>query len=460
MEKLPTLRSVPFLYILPNGVTLVFVLFSTALILLRCVLRKELKDKHGNPIPPGPLFRYPFLRKYPERPLHAWTQKYGPIYSVWMGQQLFVVLNDPKVARDLLVVHGANFSSRWAYFMKNVTILQGGGITAAPYNDTWIVAFRHLHPLHPTDFIPVSRRKHRRISMWSLTPKAIQGYADVFDYEALPFLRSLYEAGKGGSVPLNPATHAGRYALNNMLTITFGTRTLSASDPLVKEALALGKEFMHLTGPWSNAIDFIKPLQWIPTPARSNARRLREGFMKVYGAMILGVKQRVDAGEEVSDCLVKHLLDRQKEESLSWADMCFIANAFTTGGVHSTSGIIQWLLAFMPSHPHIQAKAHEELDRVVGRDHWPTASDEARLPYIRAIIKEAQVVIYVVNACTGSTCSFAILDGNTSLLRARFCIQWILHPEEHCHHPQLLFSASQRRSLFRLLYFQSRSILR
>lgn len=42
----------------------------------------------------------------------------------------------------------------------------------------------------------------------------------------------------------------------------------------------------------------------------------------------------------------------------------------------------------MPSHPGIQAKAHEELDRVLGRENWPTPEDEKRLPYIRAIIKE------------------------------------------------------------------------
>ncbi|KAJ6589527.1 cytochrome P450, partial [Mycena capillaripes] len=45
-------------------------------------------------------------------------------------------------------------------------------------------------------------------------------------------------------------------------------------------------------------------------------------------------------------------------------------------------------LALIPSHPEIEARAHEELDRVVGREHWPTAEDETRLPYIRAIIKE------------------------------------------------------------------------
>ena len=38
----------------------------------------------------------------------------------------------------------------------------------------------------------------------------------------------------------------------------------------------------------------------------------------------------------------------------------------------------------------MQQRAHEELDRVIGRQAWPSAEDERQLPYIRAIIKEVQ----------------------------------------------------------------------
>ena len=38
-------------------------------------------------------------------------------------------------------------------------------------------------------------------------------------------------------------------------------------------------------------------------------------------------------------------------------------------------------------HPEAQERAHEELDRVVGRDRPPTVMDEQELPFIRAIIK-------------------------------------------------------------------------
>ncbi|KAJ6549311.1 cytochrome P450 [Mycena vulgaris] len=321
------------------------VLVTVALAMVPYMFRKNLVSTTGAPIPPGPLLRYAFLRKYPERALHSWAKTYGPLFSVWMGNQLFIVISDPKVARDLLPKR---------YFMKNQTILAGRAITASAYDDKWY--------------------QHRRLAMQFLTPKAMEGYAQQ------------------GALALDPASYAGRYALNNMLTISFGTRTDSSSSPLVERALELAMEFMDLTGPWSNAIDFIKPFQWIPTRMRSRGRKLHSDLIEVYGAMYLALKARADSGEIVPECLAKTLIETRGKEKLDWEDTCMLAAVFTLGGVHLTSGIIQWFLALIPSHPEVQRRAHEELDRVIGRDSWPGAEDEARLPYIRAIIEEVQRV--------------------------------------------------------------------
>jgi cytochrome P450 len=269
-----------------------------------------------------------------------------------------------------MVSNGAIFSSRKPYFVKNQIILRGRAITGSPYNDTW--------------------RKHRRIAGQLLSVKAIQGYASVLDYEAHILVRSLYHESKMGTLPINPAHFTGRFALNNMLTITFATRTDSTLDPLTKRALELNNEFMALTGSWSNMIDFIEPLQKLPSRTLSRAHRLHDDLAEIYGAMIMQVKARMDAGEDVPDCLVKTLLLIQEEEKLDWEDLCMLSAVFTLGGVHSTSSVIQWFLALISSYPDIQAKAHAELDTVIGRDYWPSVEDESRLPYMRAIIKELE----------------------------------------------------------------------
>ena len=42
----------------------------------------------------------------------------------------------------------------------------------------------------------------------------------------------------------------------------------------------------------------------------------------------------------------------------------------------------------MTLYPHIQAKAQEELDNVIGSDRLPKLSDREELPYINALVKE------------------------------------------------------------------------
>ncbi|KAK7693606.1 hypothetical protein QCA50_003175 [Cerrena zonata] len=358
--------------VLSAKVTLGLLLFAALYTFVPYLFRKNVVDKDGNPIPPGPLFRFPYLPKFPELSLDKWAKQFGPIYSLFVGNQLYVVVSDPHIARDIFVNNGAIFSSRKDYFIKNQAILRGRAITASQYNDKW--------------------RAHRRIAMQFMTPRAVQSYADMVDYESHILMRSFYSEGCHGTVPVNPQYVSVRYTLNVMLAISLGTRTDSFKDPLIQRTLDIALEFNDLTGPVANMADFITPLQWIPTSKQIRGRKLHDEMVEVYGALLMKVKARMDAGEDVPDCLAKTLWLVRDQENLDWEDMCMLTAVFVLGGVHSTAGIVQWFLALLPSHPDVARRAHEELDSVMGVDNWPAAEDETRLPYLRAIIKEVQRV--------------------------------------------------------------------
>ena len=57
--------------------------------------------------------------------------------------------------------------------------------------------------------------------MQLLTPKAIQGYSGVLDYEAHILIRSMYYETGMGKYPINPAHFVGRYALKYEAHISF-----------------------------------------------------------------------------------------------------------------------------------------------------------------------------------------------------------------------------------------------
>ncbi|QUC19183.1 uncharacterized protein UV8b_03424 [Ustilaginoidea virens] len=350
-----------------------------SLLLLFRALSPGRAGKSGCAIPKGPrgfpvvgcrAGCFPFLTRYPELTLDRWARRFGALYSVWLGRQLVVVISSPDVAKDLLVTRGAVCSSRKDMYIKSRCVFAGRGVTATPYNDMW--------------------RKHRRIANAWLHQKAVDRFSSVFDKEATDMVRCLLEASRDGSALVNPQPFAGRCSLNNMLTVVFGIRTASVQDPLVSTALRLGREFMNVTGPVSNLIDFLPLLEWFPSRLRSRGQKLHRDLVETFGGMIEDIRQRSMRGQPVPDCLAATLLAIRQEEELDDLDMAMMASAFLIGGVETTASIMQWFQALIPSYPDIQRRAQDELDRVVGQHRLPGVEDEKNLPYCRAIIKEVE----------------------------------------------------------------------
>lgn len=57
-------------------------------------------------------------------------------------------------------------------------------------------------------------------------------------------------------------------------------------------------------------------------------------------------------------------------------------------GSDTTAGTLGFFMLLMALHPEVQAKAHEEIDCVVGRHRLPGFGDRDNLPYITSIVKE------------------------------------------------------------------------
>lgn len=65
-----------------------------------------------------------------------------------------------------------------------------------------------------------------------------------------------------------------------------------------------------------------------------------------------------------------------------------IGGTLIEGGADTTSAFLQTLVLALVNFPNVQARAHEELDGVIGNERSPELDDIERLPYIQAIIKE------------------------------------------------------------------------
>ncbi|RIA80321.1 cytochrome P450, partial [Glomus cerebriforme] len=69
--------------------------------------------------------------------LNQWSKEYGPIYSVYLGQKFFIVLNNHEVVNDLIVKRGSNYSSRYDFNNSNSILVKSNLIALTPYGDKW-----------------------------------------------------------------------------------------------------------------------------------------------------------------------------------------------------------------------------------------------------------------------------------------------------------------------------------
>lgn len=66
----------------------------------------------------------------------------------------------------------------------------------------------------------------------------------------------------------------------------------------------------------------------------------------------------------------------------------YLGGALLEGGSETTSLFLQSLIQALVIRPEVQKKAHDEIDRVIGRNRVPELKDMEHLPYLQAIVKE------------------------------------------------------------------------
>lgn len=99
------------------------------------------------------------------------------------------------------------------------------------------------------------------------------------------------------------------------------------------------------------------------------------------------VREAVAGGDD-AHCFTKYILQQQETYQLSDNEATFLAGAMFGAGSDTTADGISTFLMTMVTHPEVQKKAQEELDRVVGRDRLPNFADQPDLVYIGAIVRE------------------------------------------------------------------------
>lgn len=138
-------------------------------------------------------------------------------------------------------------------------------------------------------------------------------------------------------------------------------------------------------------VDIFPILKWIPQRFVNNwitrGRNVGMAAHKLYGRMVSHVIQRrLKADNRLS--FLDNILDQQEKLQLNRNQLKFLCGVLLEGGTETTSSVILSFIHAMIKYPHVQTKAQQEIDSVIGEDRSPLWSDYAKLPYVSQVVKE------------------------------------------------------------------------
>ncbi|CAG0919872.1 unnamed protein product [Notodromas monacha] len=74
-------------------------------------------------------------------------------------------------------------------------------------------------------------------------------------------------------------------------------------------------------------------------------------------------------------------------------------------GAETTATTLRWTILYLISYPEVQAKLHQEIDKVVGKDRLPCQEDCNKMPYAEAVLWEIWRHVTVVPTAPGRLAS-------------------------------------------------------
>ncbi|XP_070562376.1 cytochrome P450 1A5-like isoform X1 [Ptychodera flava] len=323
-------------------------------------------------LPPGPR-GFPFIGNIfdmsgnPMLTMSDFAKTYGDMFSLKMGLQNVVVLNNAKVVREALVKKQDGLSKRpWVY---SIDLLTEGGQDIT-YGKRWKIMRKFGH-------------------------KAVRNFASGYPLEravtkvAFPNLKKAI-IDKNGE-PFNPRSILKLCVCNVLSNICFGNN-YDFDDTEFKNIMQIVNDMDDIFA--NGTLADIEPmLKYIPTKTIRQMKKVANTWIRFIQSKIDDHRMNIQEGSD-SD-IVHDVLKLQAElKGTDQADGLtdvqarqLVADVFGAG-VDTTTETLIWCVAYSVSYPDVQAKVQKELDDVIGRDRSPLLSDKAKLPYCEAVILE------------------------------------------------------------------------
>ncbi|XP_067412728.1 cytochrome P450 2A13-like [Emydura macquarii macquarii] len=356
-----------------GAVTLFLVICLSYLILLSTWRQMQGRGK----MPPGPI-PLPLIGNLLQldisdmrKSLMKISERYGPVYTIHLGPRRVVVLCGYQTVKEALLDQAEDFGGRGEQATFS-WLFQGYGVI----------------------FSNGERAKQlRRFSITTLRNFGV-GKRSIEEriLEEAHFLLEALRSTKG--LPFDPTYFLSRSVSNVISSVVFGDR-FDYEDKEFLSLLYMMTESFHFTcTAWGQLYEmFSDTMCYLPGPQRAAFKQL-VGLEKF-------IERKVKANLETLDPnsprdFIDSFLVRMQQEKQNPSSEFYLKNIVMTAlniffaGTETVSTTLRYGFLILLKYPEIEAKIHEEIDQVIGRNRAPNMEDRIRMPYTDAVIHEFQ----------------------------------------------------------------------
>lgn len=322
--------------------------------------------KNDLPLPPGPP-KLPFLGNLHQTPsdknnlwkkYQEWHKIYGPVMSLKYGQRKIITLGSHKATHDLLNRRNNIYSSRPRIICAGDCMSKGMNAGLLPYSKQWKIH----HSLHTT----------------VLNTRMCEKYHQLQDLESMEVLHEMLDSD-------NFTEAFRRYAASLTFALAYGKR-LEHTAPEIQEIEELAEEFSKsafgIHGLLIEAFPILNNLPGFLAPWK----RLGDRYFDRATAFF--VKCMTEAQKTGSWNWTKEITSKKSAGPLSTTELSYVIGVFLEASVGVTPAVLQVFVMAMVLYPSVLARAHQEIDTVVGLGRAPKSKDMPNLPYINALVNE------------------------------------------------------------------------
>ncbi|KAJ4703169.1 Cytochrome P450, partial [Melia azedarach] len=301
-------------------------------------------------------------------------KKYGPIFTMQMGQRTMVIVTDAKLIHEALVQRGPEFASRPPDSPIRLIFSVGKcAINSAEYGPLW----RTLRRNFVTELInPVRVKQCGWIRKWAMENH---------------MKRLKNESVDNGFIEV--MSNCRLTVCSILICLCFGAKI---SEERIKHIESILKDVMLITSP--QLPDFLPILTPLFRRQVKEAKELRKRQMECLVPLIRNRKCFVEKGENPNSEMVSPVgaayvdslfgLQPTGRSQLGEQEIVTLCSEVISAGTDTSATTVEWALLHLVLNQEIQEKLYKEIVASVGKNGVVKEEDVEKMVYLDAVVRE------------------------------------------------------------------------